>query len=130
MVPDHVEGADARQENNYKQRIVSTMAKLTALALGNIRHHLTLQNYAIYDSLTGLFNRRYMEETLKREISRVARNKDPLCLIMVDIDHFKSFNDSYGHAAGDMLLRSIGDFLKTVSGVKTWPAVTGERSSS
>jgi diguanylate cyclase (GGDEF)-like protein len=88
------------------------MAKLTALALSNIMHHEALQNYAIYDSLTGLFNRRYMEETLKREISRVARNKEPLGLIMVDIDHFKNFNDSYGHAAGDMLLRSIGDFFK------------------
>lgn len=107
-----VEGADGGHENNYNRHIVSTMAKLTALALGNIKHHEALQNYAIYDSLTGLFNRRYMEETLKREISRVARNKEPLGLIMVDIDHFKQFNDAYGHAAGDMLLRSIGDFFR------------------
>lgn len=96
----------------YTSHIVSTMAKLTALALGNIKHHEALQNYAIYDSLTGLFNRRYMEETLKREVSRVARNKEPLGLIMVDIDHFKQYNDTYGHAAGDMLLRSIGEFFK------------------
>lgn len=109
---DLFEGVDAQQENNYNRHIVSTMAKLAALALGNIRHHAALQNYAIYDSLTGLFNRRYMEETLKREISRVARNKEPLGLIMIDIDHFKRFNDSYGHAAGDMQLRSIGDFFK------------------
>jgi diguanylate cyclase (GGDEF)-like protein len=105
-------GEDAEEENTYTSHIVSTMAKLTALALSNIMHHQALQNYAIYDSLTGLFNRRYMEETLKREISRVARNKEPLGLIMVDIDHFKNFNDNYGHAAGDMLLRSIGDFFK------------------
>lgn len=105
-------GDEAEEESAYTSHIVSTMAKLTALALGNIMHHQALQNYAIYDSLTGLFNRRYMEETLKREISRVARNKEPLGLIMVDIDHFKHFNDSYGHAAGDMLLRSIGDFFK------------------
>jgi diguanylate cyclase (GGDEF)-like protein len=106
------EGPVSERDNIYTSHIVSTMAKLTALALGNIKHHEALQNYAIYDSLTGLFNRRYMEETLKREISRVARNKEPLGLIMVDIDHFKQFNDSYGHAAGDMLLRSIGDFFK------------------
>jgi diguanylate cyclase (GGDEF)-like protein len=105
-------GAGDERENIYTSHIVSTMAKLTALALGNIKHHEALQNYAIYDSLTGLFNRRYMEETLKREISRVARNREPLGLIMVDIDHFKQFNDTYGHAAGDMLLRSIGDFFK------------------
>lgn len=100
------------EEEFYKQHIVSTMAKLSGLALANIKHHETLKNYAIYDSLTGLFNRRYMEETLKREISRVTRNKDPLGLIMIDIDHFKNFNDTYGHAAGDMLLKKVGDFFK------------------
>ncbi len=111
--PDKVENKDDDgQENVYKQHIVSTMAKLSGLALANIKHHETLKNFAIYDSLTGLFNRRYMEETLKREISRVTRNKDPLGLIMVDIDHFKKFNDTYGHTAGDMLLRNIGEFFK------------------
>ncbi len=104
--------ADIERELVYTGHIVSTMAKLAALALGNIKHHEALQNYAIYDSLTGLFNRRYMEETLKREVSRVARNKEPLGLIMIDIDHFKQYNDAYGHAAGDMLLRSIGEFFK------------------
>ncbi len=108
----NAEGSGSEREVVYTSHIVSTMAKLTALALGNIKHHEALQNYAIYDSLTGLFNRRYMEETLKREVSRVARNKEPLGLIMVDIDHFKQYNDSYGHAAGDMLLRSIGEFFK------------------
>lgn len=111
--PDKVENKDdGGQENAYKQHIVSTIAKLSGLALANIKHHETLKNFAIYDSLTGLFNRRYMEETLRREISRVARSKDPLGLIMVDIDHFKQFNDSYGHTAGDMLLRNIGEFFK------------------
>lgn len=100
------------QEDAYKQHVVSTMAKLSGLALANIKHHETLKNFAIYDSLTGLFNRRYMEETLRREISRVARSKEPLGLIMVDIDHFKQFNDTYGHTAGDTLLRSIGEFFK------------------
>ncbi|MEQ9620128.1 MAG: diguanylate cyclase [Deltaproteobacteria bacterium] len=103
---------NTEQEKLYKQHIVSTMAKLSGFALANIKHKETLKNYAIYDSLTGLFNRRYMEETLKREISRVARSKNPLGLIMIDIDHFKNFNDTYGHAAGDMLLKNIGDFFK------------------
>jgi diguanylate cyclase (GGDEF)-like protein len=104
--------ADAYTQNTYDQHIIATAAKLSALSLANIKHHEALKNYAIYDSLTGLFNRRYMEETLKREISRVTRNKEPLGLIMVDIDHFKQFNDAYGHTAGDMLLKSIGDFFK------------------
>jgi len=108
----NTEGSGSERELVYTSHIVSTMAKLAALALGNIKHHEALQNYAIYDSLTGLFNRRYMEETLKREVSRVARNKEPLGLIMVDIDHFKQYNDTYGHAAGDMLLRSVGEFFK------------------
>lgn len=98
--------------SSYNQHLAATMAKLSALALANIKHHETLKNFAIYDSLTGLFNRRYMEETLKREISRVTRNKEPLGIIMVDIDHFKQFNDTYGHTAGDMLLKSIGEFFR------------------
>jgi len=95
-----------------KQYILSTIAKHSGLALANLKHRQHLGNQAVYDSLTGLFNRRYMEETLKRELSRVTRKKNPLGLIMADIDHFKRFNDSYGHAAGDALLRSLGSFLK------------------
>ncbi|HML95925.1 MAG TPA: diguanylate cyclase [Thermodesulfobacteriota bacterium] len=103
---------DAHARHAYDQHIAATAAKLSALSLANIQHHESLKNFAIYDSLTGLFNRRYMEETLKREISRVTRNKEPLGLIMIDIDHFKQFNDTYGHTAGDMLLKSIGDFFR------------------
>ena len=104
--------AHTQVENKYEEHIAATAAKLSALSLANIKHHESLKNFAIYDSLTGLFNRRYMEETLKREISRVTRNKEPLGLIMIDIDHFKQFNDTYGHTAGDMLLKSIGDFFR------------------
>lgn len=95
-----------------KTQIISTVTKHTGLAIANIRQKETFRTHAVYDSLTGLFNRRYMEETLKRELSRVSRKKVPLGLIMADIDHFKNFNDSFGHAAGDMLLRSIGTFFK------------------
>lgn len=95
-----------------KQYILSTIAKHSGLAISNLKHREKLGTQAVYDSLTGLFNRRYMEETLKRELSRVTRKKNPLGLIMADIDHFKRFNDSYGHAAGDALLRSLGSFFK------------------
>jgi diguanylate cyclase (GGDEF)-like protein len=101
-----------RLGSSDKQYILSTIAKHSGLALANLKHREHLGAQAVYDSLTGLFNRRYMEETLKRELSRVTRKKNPLGLIMADIDHFKRFNDSYGHAAGDVLLRSLGSFFK------------------
>ena len=71
-----------------------------------------LGTQAVYDSLTGLFNRRYMEETLKRELSRVTRKKDPLGMIMVDIDHFKRFNDSLRACRGRRTAQELGLFSK------------------
>jgi diguanylate cyclase (GGDEF)-like protein len=72
-----------------------------------------LQQQAIRDSLTGLFNRRYMDETLEREMQRAERHQHPIGIIMLDIDHFKRFNDIYGHHAGDLLLQAVGRFLRT-----------------
>ncbi len=88
-------------------------AEHIALALSNLKLQETLRRQAIRDPLTGLFNRRYMEESLEREISRAARRDMPLGIVMLDIDHFKRFNDTFGHAAGDALLRELGTFLLT-----------------
>jgi diguanylate cyclase (GGDEF)-like protein/PAS domain S-box-containing protein len=96
-----------------KKRLALTMAEHISLAIANLRLQETLRNQAIRDPLTGLFNRRYMEETLEREIMRSVRKHSPLGIIMIDIDHFKQFNDIHGHEAGDAMLRAIGDFLKT-----------------
>ena len=63
------------------------------------------------DHLTGLFNRRYLEETLKRELLRAQRKQLSLGVIMLDVDDFKRFNDTYGHAAGDVILRELGNLL-------------------
>ncbi|MDP1527111.1 MAG: diguanylate cyclase [Rhodocyclaceae bacterium] len=71
-----------------------------------------LQEQAIRDALTGLFNRRYLDETLPRELSRAKRDGYPLALIMVDIDHFKQINDTYGHSAGDEVIRSLSTILR------------------
>ena len=71
-----------------------------------------LKELSIRDVLTGLFNRRYLEETLAREINRSARKELALGVMMIDIDHFKHFNDRYGHAAGDELLRQLGAALR------------------
>jgi diguanylate cyclase (GGDEF)-like protein len=87
-------------------------ANLTALVLSNVQLRETLQEQSIRDPLTGLFNRRYMEETLQRELRRVTRQLGPLGIIMIDIDHFKQFNDTYGHSAGDRALRRLGHLLQ------------------
>ena len=63
------------------------------------------------DHLTGLFNRRYMEETLERELLRAARKQIGLGIIMLDVDGFKGFNDTYGHAVGDAILQKLGNLL-------------------
>lgn len=71
-----------------------------------------LREQAIRDPLTGLFNRRYLEETIPREMARVARERTPLSLVMADIDHFKNFNDTFGHEAGDLVLQTAGSLLR------------------
>jgi len=68
-----------------------------------------LREQAIRDALTNLFNRRYLEETLERELARAARELYHLCIVMMDIDHFKDVNDTYGHEAGDIVLRTLAD---------------------
>jgi len=76
-----------------------------------------LRELSVRDPLTGLFNRRYLEETLHRELWRAGRNQRTVGVIMIDIDYFKRFNDTYGHAVGDALLREVGDFFsKNVRG--------------
>ncbi len=82
-----------------------------SLALANLRLREVLRSQSIRDPLTGLFNRRYMEESLEREVRRADRNQECVTLLMIDIDHFKRFNDTFGHQAGDTLLRALGDFL-------------------
>jgi diguanylate cyclase (GGDEF)-like protein/PAS domain S-box-containing protein len=68
-----------------------------------------LREQAIRDPLTNLFNRRYLEETLERELARAAREVYPLCIVMMDIDHFKNVNDTYGHEAGDLVLKTLAE---------------------
>jgi diguanylate cyclase (GGDEF)-like protein/PAS domain S-box-containing protein len=76
-----------------------------------LKNDALLREYSIRDHLTGLFNRRYLEETLEREILRAARKELPLGIIILDVDDFKRFNDTCGHAAGDAILHALGNLL-------------------
>jgi diguanylate cyclase (GGDEF)-like protein len=72
-----------------------------------------MHEQAIRDPLTGLFNRRYLQETLEREIAKANREFAPVSIIVMDLDHFKLVNDTYGHQAGDLMLQALGKLLKT-----------------
>jgi diguanylate cyclase (GGDEF)-like protein/PAS domain S-box-containing protein len=96
-----------------KQRLAVAMAEHIAMALSNLRLHETLRSQSIRDPLTGLFNRRFMEESLALELRRAVRNQRPLGVIMLDLDHFKRFNDTFGHDAGDTLLRELSTLVQT-----------------
>ena len=72
-----------------------------------------LRELATRDGLTGLFNHRHFKEVLKSELTRSARYERPLCLIMMDVDHFKIYNDTHGHPAGDEALKTLADIIKS-----------------
>lgn len=91
---------------------LTLLSENIASALVNHRLQRGLREQTIRDPLTGLFNRRYMEETLALEVARSARSLSPLSLIMCDIDHFKRFNDEFGHDAGDAVLQTVAAELR------------------
>jgi diguanylate cyclase (GGDEF)-like protein/PAS domain S-box-containing protein len=95
-----------------QRRLATTVAEHIALALANLKLQESLRRQSIRDPLTGLFNRRYMEESLEREMRRAGRARHPVGVIMLDLDHFKPFNDTHGHEVGDALLREVGAVLQ------------------
>lgn len=97
-----------------KQQLARTVAEQASLAIANLRLRETLQNQSIRDPLTGLFNRRYLEEFVNKEIYRAQRHQYFVGAVMIDIDHFKRFNDKLGHDAGDTILQEIGKVLKNL----------------
>lgn len=108
----HLQAAP-EQAMDHCEQLAENVAVRIALALANIKLRESLRMQSIRDPLTGLFNRRYMEETLERELHRAARHQLPLGVLMLDIDHFKMFNDKFGHEAGDAVLRELGTFLQS-----------------
>lgn len=97
--------------------LAEAAAEQLALAVANLRLRETLRTQSLRDPLTGLPNRRELEEALPREAARAERTQEPLTMLVLDIDHFKRFNDTYGHEAGDTVLQCFGRLLaETVRG--------------
>jgi len=97
--------------DEHKAQLIAAVADHISLALSNLKLQETMRQQSIRDTLTGLYNRRYLEESLNVELQRVQLEQRPLGLIMFDIDHFKEFNDLFGHDGGDVLLREMGHLL-------------------
>ncbi len=94
-----------------RQQLASAVAEHIALTISNLDLREALHLEAIRDPLTSLYNRRYMQESLEREVHRARRLERPLSVMILDIDHFKRYNDAFGHAAGDDALRLVGETL-------------------
>ena len=92
--------------------LVKAVAQHAGLALANLKLRDSLRDQSIRDHLTGLYNRRYLEESLERDLARARRGGHSLAVFMLDADHFKRFNDQFGHETGDAVLRTLGRTLK------------------
>jgi diguanylate cyclase (GGDEF)-like protein len=102
-ITHHWDARDGLQDLN--QKLESRIGEINAL-------QDELREQAIRDSLTGVYNRRFLEEALSSEVPRAVEGRYPLCLIMMDLDHFKDVNDVYGHKAGDLVLQELANKLK------------------
>jgi diguanylate cyclase (GGDEF)-like protein/PAS domain S-box-containing protein len=98
---------DITQRKQAEEEIRQANQKLQAQLEANRLLQAELREQAIRDPLTGLYNRRYLDETLERELARAARENYPVSFMISDIDHFKKINDTYGHHAGDMVLKNL-----------------------
>lgn len=95
-----------------RAKLLEMVGTQIALAVANLKMREKLQAQSVRDPVSGLFNRRYLEETLTREVHRSGRDSRELSMLVCDLDCFKTFNDSYGHAAGDALLHAFGDLIQ------------------
>ncbi len=107
----HIWSPDPQALSKAKRRLAHTIAEHLALSVTNILLRASLELQSTRDPLTGLFNRRYMEDSLERLLYKAQVQTTSLGIIMIDIDHFKNFNDRYGHAIGDLVLREVAQLL-------------------
>ena len=105
---------DSKHNDEEQLKVAGAAVSRTALTLAQLRLREALRSQAVRDPLTGLHNRRFLEECLDREIKRSKRSSSPMAVLMIDIDHFKRFNDAQGHQAGDLLLCELGRAFRTL----------------
>lgn len=91
----------------FERSFIITVAEQLGLAINNVRLRNTLRKQSTIDPLTGLYNRRYFDESLRREMIRAQRKQTSVSVVMIDLDHFKQINDTYGHDGGDLVLREV-----------------------
>ncbi|HXS76895.1 MAG TPA: diguanylate cyclase [Terracidiphilus sp.] len=103
---------EALAEVNARMDAVRQLIQITALAIATLNLRAKLENQSIRDSLTGLFNRHFMQISLEREMARARRRKQIMAVLMLDADHFKRFNDAHGHAAGDAVLKAFAEVFR------------------
>lgn len=109
----HLRALEGRKDCFHSsKKLAQLCAEQISMAIANVRMRDQLHDQSVRDPLTGLFNRRHMTETLRKSINRSQQTGAPLSLIAVDVDHFKKFNDTHGHDAGDMVLRAVGSALE------------------
>jgi diguanylate cyclase (GGDEF)-like protein len=106
--------AERRDAIAEQRRLGLVCAEQISLAIANVKLRDQLRDQSIRDVLTGLFNRRYMLETCRREFSRAARAGHSISILSIDVDDFKKYNDNHGHDAGDMVLRAVGNCLENL----------------
>jgi diguanylate cyclase (GGDEF)-like protein len=104
-------GSSGGMSLEVRESMAFMVADQFGLALSNLNLRQRLQDQSIRDPLTNLYNRRYLHETFDRELKRCQRQETPLCVAMLDLDHFKSFNDTVGHIAADGALREFGALM-------------------
>jgi len=104
--------SDEAASDRQLQQLLRALAEHTALALDNLTLREKLREQSLSDPLTGLFNRRYLFEQMDREMARWERTHQPFALMLIDIDHFKKFNDRYGHDVGDAVLVEVSNLLR------------------
>jgi diguanylate cyclase (GGDEF)-like protein len=104
--------ADSAAQVELRETSLSSLGEMAAMAIAGLRLRQKLESQSIRDGMTGLFNRGFMEIALEREMNRAARQAKQIAVMMLDIDHFKEFNDTFGHEAGDLVLREVAEAMR------------------
>jgi diguanylate cyclase (GGDEF)-like protein len=105
---------EAKARFGDRARLGLACAEHLSIAIANMKLREGLRDQSVRDVLTGLNNRRYLLEAARRELLRARRNRHPVSVVTVDVDHFKAFNDNHGHDAGDTVLRHVGEIMSAM----------------